>query len=229
MYCLPILKRETHRQALLTAATSGHPKFFLGTDSAPHAVESKLSTCGNAVLWLLDVAFRCVVDGNVAFPTQAALESSPATRRWRCTQRRSRACRRWIALKVRLARLSGLLFTNRALRESSVCVLHAIHRLRKPLRRGLLRAPQERSQDHLAEGKLDRSGDVRLRRFEGKFEYLSRTCARQRLFLCTDGCLVCWFCSRKTRLCRFVQDKKSRGGRWASSCRARSAPFVAFP
>ncbi|HEX5126713.1 MAG TPA: dihydroorotase, partial [Rhodocyclaceae bacterium] len=36
-YCLPVLKRETHRQALLQAATSGNPRFFLGTDSAPHA------------------------------------------------------------------------------------------------------------------------------------------------------------------------------------------------
>ena len=36
MYCLPILKREEHRQALIEAATSGNPKFFLGTDSAPH-------------------------------------------------------------------------------------------------------------------------------------------------------------------------------------------------
>ena len=35
-YCLPILKREKHRQTLLQAATSGNPKFFLGTDSAPH-------------------------------------------------------------------------------------------------------------------------------------------------------------------------------------------------
>ena len=36
-YCLPVLKRETHRQALVGAATSGNPRFFLGTDSAPHA------------------------------------------------------------------------------------------------------------------------------------------------------------------------------------------------
>lgn len=40
-YCLPILKRETHRQALVTAAISGNPKFFLGTDSAPHPARSK--------------------------------------------------------------------------------------------------------------------------------------------------------------------------------------------
>ncbi|HIK46698.1 MAG TPA: dihydroorotase [Leptolyngbyaceae cyanobacterium M65_K2018_010] len=47
-YCLPILKRETHRQALVKAATSGHPKFFLGTDSAPHSRHSKESDCGCA-------------------------------------------------------------------------------------------------------------------------------------------------------------------------------------
>jgi dihydroorotase len=47
-YCLPILKRETHRQALLKAATSGNPKFFLGTDSAPHATDSKETACGCA-------------------------------------------------------------------------------------------------------------------------------------------------------------------------------------
>ncbi|WP_204141782.1 dihydroorotase [Halomicronema sp. CCY15110] len=47
-YCLPILKRETHRQALLQAATSGSPKFFLGTDSAPHTRDAKESACGCA-------------------------------------------------------------------------------------------------------------------------------------------------------------------------------------
>lgn len=47
-YCLPILKREQHRQALLQAATSGNPKFFLGTDSAPHARDRKESSCGCA-------------------------------------------------------------------------------------------------------------------------------------------------------------------------------------
>jgi dihydroorotase len=46
-YCLPVLKKERHRQALLKAATSGSPKFFLGTDSAPHAVAMKeQSVCG---------------------------------------------------------------------------------------------------------------------------------------------------------------------------------------
>jgi dihydroorotase len=47
-YCLPILKREVHRSALLQAATSGNPQFFLGTDSAPHPRNSKENSCGCA-------------------------------------------------------------------------------------------------------------------------------------------------------------------------------------
>jgi dihydroorotase len=47
-YCLPVLKRETHRQALVAAAISGNPKFFLGTDSAPHARGLKEHACGCA-------------------------------------------------------------------------------------------------------------------------------------------------------------------------------------
>ena len=47
-YCLPVLKRENHRQALLAAAVSGNPKFFLGTDSAPHAQHAKEAACGCA-------------------------------------------------------------------------------------------------------------------------------------------------------------------------------------
>ncbi len=47
-YCLPVAKREQHRQAIRRAATSGSPKFFLGTDSAPHSAEQKESACGCA-------------------------------------------------------------------------------------------------------------------------------------------------------------------------------------
>ena len=47
-YCLPILKREVHRQALLDAATAGSPRFFLGTDSAPHPKGLKEHDCGCA-------------------------------------------------------------------------------------------------------------------------------------------------------------------------------------
>ena len=50
-YCLPILKREEHRMALVKAATSGNPKFFLGTDSAPHARHAKESACGCAGIY----------------------------------------------------------------------------------------------------------------------------------------------------------------------------------
>ncbi len=50
-YCLPILKRERHRQALVEAATSGSPKFFLGTDSAPHAQDAKECACGCAGIY----------------------------------------------------------------------------------------------------------------------------------------------------------------------------------
>jgi len=47
-YCLPVLKRETHHDALVAAATSGNPRFFLGTDSAPHARHTKENACGCA-------------------------------------------------------------------------------------------------------------------------------------------------------------------------------------
>lgn len=48
LYCLPILKRQEHQAALISAATSGSPKFFLGTDSAPHTKEKKETACGCA-------------------------------------------------------------------------------------------------------------------------------------------------------------------------------------
>ncbi|MCB5190481.1 dihydroorotase [Methylobacillus arboreus] len=50
-YCLPVLKREEHRLALVAAATSGSPKFFLGTDSAPHAKSAKETACGCAGMY----------------------------------------------------------------------------------------------------------------------------------------------------------------------------------
>ena len=50
-YCLPVAKREAHRLALRAAATSGSPKFFLGTDSAPHDISAKQSACGCAGLF----------------------------------------------------------------------------------------------------------------------------------------------------------------------------------
>uniref|UniRef100_A0A7N0UKL6 dihydroorotase n=1 Tax=Kalanchoe fedtschenkoi TaxID=63787 RepID=A0A7N0UKL6_KALFE len=55
-YCLPVLKRETHRQAIVTAVTSGSRKFFLGTDSAPHERRKKESTCGCAGIYSAPIA-----------------------------------------------------------------------------------------------------------------------------------------------------------------------------
>ena len=57
-YCLPVLKRELHREALLAAATSGNSKFFLGTDSAPHSRERKESTCGCAGIYTAHAALE---------------------------------------------------------------------------------------------------------------------------------------------------------------------------
>jgi dihydroorotase len=56
LYCLPVLKRETHRHALVAAATSGNPQFFLGTDSAPHARLTKETACGCAGCYSAPVA-----------------------------------------------------------------------------------------------------------------------------------------------------------------------------
>jgi dihydroorotase len=57
-YCLPILKRNSHQQALQAAAISGNPKFFLGTDSAPHSTASKESSCGCAGVYSAHAALE---------------------------------------------------------------------------------------------------------------------------------------------------------------------------
>ncbi|MEQ1674907.1 MAG: dihydroorotase [Candidatus Nitrotoga sp.] len=57
-YCLPVLKRERHREALLVAATSGSSKFFLGTDSAPHAQHTKENACGCAGIYTAHTALE---------------------------------------------------------------------------------------------------------------------------------------------------------------------------
>jgi dihydroorotase len=57
-YCLPILKRERDREALVDAATSGNPKFFLGTDSAPHAQDLKEHGCGCAGMYSAHAALE---------------------------------------------------------------------------------------------------------------------------------------------------------------------------
>ncbi|MBB3140795.1 dihydroorotase [Halomonas organivorans] len=70
-YCLPILKRERHRQALIEAATSGSGKFFLGTDSAPHAKGDKESACGCAGAYTAPAALELYA---TAFEAAGALE-----------------------------------------------------------------------------------------------------------------------------------------------------------
>ncbi len=70
-YCLPVLKRETHRSALVEAAISGNSKFFLGTDSAPHAKERKESACGCAGIYTAHAALELYVQ---AFEEAGALD-----------------------------------------------------------------------------------------------------------------------------------------------------------
>ncbi len=57
-YCLPVLKRKSHQQALIAAATSGEVKFFLGTDSAPHMQQNKESSCGCAGIYTAHAALE---------------------------------------------------------------------------------------------------------------------------------------------------------------------------
>jgi dihydroorotase len=70
-FCLPILKRETHRQALVHAATSGSPRFFLGTDSAPHALHTKENACGCAGCYSAHAAIELYAE---AFDDAGALD-----------------------------------------------------------------------------------------------------------------------------------------------------------
>ncbi|MCX7627225.1 MAG: dihydroorotase [Methylophilaceae bacterium] len=70
-YCLPVLKREPHRQALVAAATSGNPKFFLGTDSAPHARSAKETSCGCAGIYTAHAAIELYAE---AFEQAGALD-----------------------------------------------------------------------------------------------------------------------------------------------------------
>ncbi len=71
LYCLPVLKRETHREALVRAATSGNPKFFLGTDSAPHARATKEHACGCAGCYSAPAALELYAE---AFEDAGALD-----------------------------------------------------------------------------------------------------------------------------------------------------------
>jgi len=74
-YCLPVLKRETHRVALVKAATSGSAKFFLGTDSAPHARHTKEAACGCAGMYTARTAMELYAE---AFDSVHALDKLEA-------------------------------------------------------------------------------------------------------------------------------------------------------
>jgi len=74
-YCLPVLKREEHRQALLKAATGGSAKFFLGTDSAPHSRANKESGCGHAGCYTAHAAIELYAE---AFDAAGALDKLEA-------------------------------------------------------------------------------------------------------------------------------------------------------
>lgn len=69
-YCLPLLKREVHRQSLIVAATGGNPRFFLGTDSAPHVRSAKESACGCAGIYTAHAAIELYAE---AFEQSGAL------------------------------------------------------------------------------------------------------------------------------------------------------------
>ena len=73
-YCLPILKRHEHRLALLDAATGGNPKFFLGTDSAPHVRSTKESSCGCAGIYSAGSAIELYAEVFEAVESLDALE-----------------------------------------------------------------------------------------------------------------------------------------------------------
>ena len=75
LYCLPVLKREPHRRALIEAATSGNAKFFLGTDSAPHAQGAKESSCGCAGIYTAHAAIELYAE---AFEDAGALDKLEA-------------------------------------------------------------------------------------------------------------------------------------------------------
>jgi dihydroorotase len=70
-YCLPVLKREGHRKALIKAATSGNKKYFLGTDSAPHAQHTKETACGCAGCYTAHAAIELYAE---VFETAGALD-----------------------------------------------------------------------------------------------------------------------------------------------------------
>jgi dihydroorotase len=68
---MPVIKRETHRRALVKAATSGNPRFFLGTDTAPHSRANKETACGHAGVYSAHAALELYAE---AFEAAGALD-----------------------------------------------------------------------------------------------------------------------------------------------------------
>jgi dihydroorotase len=79
-YCLPVLKRERHRQALIAAATGDDPRFFLGTDSAPHARHTKEADCGCAGIYTAHAGIELYAE---AFEAAGRLDRLEAFASWR--------------------------------------------------------------------------------------------------------------------------------------------------
>ncbi len=88
LYCLPVLKRNVHQEALLECAQSGNPKFFLGTDSAPHARHTKEHACGCAGCFTAPAALEMYAEIFESCGALDKLEAFAAS-----TVRRSTACR----------------------------------------------------------------------------------------------------------------------------------------
>ena len=78
-YCLPVLKRERHRRALVEAATGGNPRFFLGTDSAPHPRSAKETACGCAGIYTAHAAIELYAE---VFEQAGALDRLEAFAAW---------------------------------------------------------------------------------------------------------------------------------------------------
>ncbi len=79
-YCLPVLKAERHRQAVLEAATDDHPRFFLGTDSAPHARDAKENACGCAGIFSAHAGIELYAEAFAAAGQLARLEAFASLR-----------------------------------------------------------------------------------------------------------------------------------------------------
>jgi dihydroorotase len=79
-YCLPVLKRERHRQALIAAATGDDARFFLGTDSAPHARDTKEAACGCAGIYTAHAAIELYAEAFEQAGALARLEAFASCR-----------------------------------------------------------------------------------------------------------------------------------------------------